>query len=106
MYTCHIYMTNIAIVATTTASTRDVEPFVTHEFSQIAYIYMIVVSCICIYHRLISAAQRYRDTETPGYNTILANGLCVEPYVELHAELDAAIFKIATTSTRDVGLYV
>ena len=103
MYTCHIYMTNIAIVATMTASTRDVEPFVTHEFSQIAYIYMIVVSCICIYHRLISAAQRYRDTETPGYNTILANGLCV---VELHAELDAAIFKIATTSTRDVWFYV
>ena len=54
----------------------------------------------------MSAAQRYRDTETPGYNTILANGLCVEPYVELHAELDAAIFKIATTSTRDVGFYV
>ena len=67
---------------------------------------MIGVSCICIYRRLISAAQRYRDTETPGYNTILANGLCVEPYVELHAELDAAIFKIATTSTRDVGFYV
>ena len=99
MYTCRIYMTNVAIVATTTASTRDVEPFVTHEFRQLAYVYMIGVSCICIYRRLISAAQRYRDAETPGYNTILANGLCV---AELHAELDAAIFKIATTSTRDV----
>ena len=108
VYTYVIYMTNIAIVATTTASTRDVDPFVTHEFSQLAYIYMIGVSCICIHHRLISC-QRPRGTETQrplAIFTILANGLCVEPYVELYAELDAAIFKIATTSTRDVGFYV